>query len=693
MAHLLLLQSYPESIVPMANKVVLDAVAKCSNVVISPLSFQALLSLIALGSTGPTHQQILHFLGKSPTENREQLFSLCTQIANLTLPNENRSGHFGAPILEFTNAIWLHQNFNFTQSFEAKVQQLFKAESRIINHGHRIDEIAKEINSWAASVSKGLISQVLPHDPMLNQPALVLASALYFKAKWAWKFDTFSSTHRHFYMLNGTCVSAPFMTSAYKSPLFRHSNGFKVVALPYHYGKDDRRFSMYIFLPDHRNGLPNLIQTFTHNSCSALIQNLELKKVPLLEFWVPKFKISFDFEASERLKEMGLTLPFQRSNQDLNEMVVSHKGDSLYLSKVCHKACIEVNEEGTEFVALSISDFQPFTGAPPPPPIQSFVADHPFFFIIREEISSAVICKLNNSELSPSIVPIPYSIPFPFVSLTHSLFFIFVCFSSLSVEMATNSLHSIQHHHHPNHSLLRRHHLSDTPLFLKTTTNPNPNPSLSLSLVQSPPSTLTTFSVSPITSTSPSTSQAVSFDLLRDLLSANNFRQADEETRRLLIVLAGEAAQKRGYVFFSEVQFISTDDLKTIDELWRQYSDNKFGYSVQKRIFEKVEKDFTKFFLKVGWMKKLDTEVEQYNYRSFPTEFVWELNDDTPEGHLPLTNALRGTQLLANILAHPAFHEDDAVQQQQDDASDNSVSSSSPSKPFTKRIFKTDYSF
>ncbi|KAL5052358.1 hypothetical protein RYX36_033040 [Vicia faba] len=68
-------------------------------------------------------------------------------------------------------------------------------------------------------------------------------------------------------------------------------------------------------------------------------------------------------------------------------------------------------------------------------------------------------------------------------------------------------------------------------------------------------------------------------------LLAENFREADDETRRLLIVLAGEAAQKREYVFFSEVQFISETDLQTIDKLWRKHSDNKFGYSVQKKLF------------------------------------------------------------------------------------------------------------
>ncbi|XVF29347.1 hypothetical protein REPUB_Repub15cG0112900 [Reevesia pubescens] len=263
--------------------------------------------------------------------------------------------------------------------------------------------------------------------------------------------------------------------------------------------------------------------------------------------------------------------------------------------------------------------------------------------------------------------------------------------------MTTNSLKSLHHHHH--YSFLKRFSTSEsTPpppppssLFLKpsssSTTNTN---TLSSS------SSTTTFSLSSTTSnstssTTPTTSQPVSFDTLQHHLSTQNFRQADEETRRLLIVLAGEAAQKRGYVFFSEVQFISETDLKAIDELWKQYSNNKFGYSVQKRLWQKANKDFTKFFIKVGWMKKLETEIEQYNYRAFPNEFVWELNDETPEGHLPLTNALRGTQLLNCILSHPAFEGQEQEQEAEAEAVKGNLRDGP--KPLSNGILKPDYSF
>ncbi|KAL3634355.1 Tetrapyrrole-binding protein, chloroplastic [Castilleja foliolosa] len=256
--------------------------------------------------------------------------------------------------------------------------------------------------------------------------------------------------------------------------------------------------------------------------------------------------------------------------------------------------------------------------------------------------------------------------------------------------MATNTFNTIHH----NHSLRRRHPIDSHPTTTTTTnysffTKLTPTTTHSLTQSSSISATPTTNPSQTIT-TNPQNDD-VSFDLLQQLLSAQNFRQADEETRRLLIALSGDAAVKRGYVFFSEVQFIKSDDLKAIDSLWRQHSDGKYGYSVQRRIWKKVNSDFTKFFIKVGWMKKLEScEVEQYNYRAFPGEFIWELDDGTPEGHLPLTNALRGTQLLTSIFNHPAFDEEDDEDIGQETESGVTVSK----KPLMgNNSFKPNYTF
>ncbi|CAM6004445.1 unnamed protein product [Sphagnum balticum] len=66
------------------------------------------------------------------------------------------------------------------------------------------------------------------------------------------------------------------------------------------------------------------------------------------------------------------------------------------------------------------------------------------------------------------------------------------------------------------------------------------------------------------------------------------------------------------------------------------------------------------------WM---DSALDEYQdtYKKFPLEFMWDVADPTPEGHLPLTNALRGTQLLEKLLTHPAFADIDQQQKLQTD--------------------------
>nr|XP_018673518.1 PREDICTED: tetrapyrrole-binding protein, chloroplastic [Musa acuminata subsp. malaccensis] len=254
--------------------------------------------------------------------------------------------------------------------------------------------------------------------------------------------------------------------------------------------------------------------------------------------------------------------------------------------------------------------------------------------------------------------------------------------------MATSSFQSL-------HQSFHHHHFTTSPdsIFFK----PTKSFKLFFNLSPSSSSSLTTTSASSVVpSTAGAAAAATPFDVLASHLSSSDFRQADEETRRLLIALAGEAAQKRGYVFFSEVQFIPAADLQEIDQLWRRHSGGRFGYGVQRRLWEKSGRDFTRFFIRMGWMKRLDTEVEQYGYRSFPGEFLWELKDDTPEGHLPLTNALRGTQLLRSILTHPAFEESEAEEgggTGMEEAEEKEKEKEKPKLKGARRSLEPDYSF
>merc|ERR1719440_2007310 len=76
----------------------------------------------------------------------------------------------------------------------------------------------------------------------------------------------------------------------------------------------------------------------------------------------------------------------------------------------------------------------------------------------------------------------------------------------------------------------------------------------------------------------------VDYSKLKEALQASDFKEADAETRRLLIELAGPAAKTRGWVYFTEVRNIPDADMETIDSLWQHFSGGKFGFVPQRKV-------------------------------------------------------------------------------------------------------------
>ena len=139
-------------------------------------------------------------------------------------------------------------------------------------------------------------------------------------------------------------------------------------------------------------------------------------------------------------------------------------------------------------------------------------------------------------------------------------------------------------------------------------------------------------------------SVGIDYSELQALLLNEDFEEADRRTSAILRDLAGPAAVRRGYVYFSEVPPMPGIDLVSLDRLWTVYSQGRFGFSMQARLLDGLDGNYVKLWPRIGW--KIDGVWTRY-----PRAFTWSLK--APEGHMPLINQLRGVRLMDSILKHP----------------------------------------
>ena len=73
---------------------------------------------------------------------------------------------------------------------------------------------------------------------------------------------------------------------------------------------------------------------------------------------------------------------------------------------------------------------------------------------------------------------------------------------------------------------------------------------------------------------------------LKDLLSAGKWKEADRETTRVMIEITGKPNLEE--ITPEDLQKFPCNAIKVIDQLWKHYSNNHFGFSVQLRLYQSL---------------------------------------------------------------------------------------------------------
>ncbi|PIA57717.1 hypothetical protein AQUCO_00600444v1 [Aquilegia coerulea] len=375
-------QSTPFQCIRIVKDLTFGKNVKNKNFVFSPCSIQLALSLLANGAKGSTLDEFLKFL---EVEDRSNLNSVAREFFNKL----SGSGTKGGQALSCVSGVWVDNSLPLNPTFVTVAESIYHGKAEVVDFKNEVkaNEVLAEVNKWAEEATGGLIKSVLPRGSFNPLTRIVLGNALYFKGKWAQEFVKSGTKHFKFYLPDGKSIEAPFMTNSEKQ-FVRTFDGFKVLRLPYKKSthKNAASLSMYIILPDEIDGLlhltemvcsdPLFIKKYVHDSYQP--------QVRMGRFWVPKFEITHDFEASKVLQDAGIKLRFS-SQAEFDDLLLN-PGGHLKISQVVHKSCIKVDEEGTEAAAVTMVMLMAKCARRPPPPV-NFVADHPFMFMIRDDAS------------------------------------------------------------------------------------------------------------------------------------------------------------------------------------------------------------------------------------------------------------------------------------------------------------------
>jgi hypothetical protein len=129
--------------------------------------------------------------------------------------------------------------------------------------------------------------------------------------------------------------------------------------------------------------------------------------------------------------------------------------------------------------------------------------------------------------------------------------------------------------------------------------------------------------------------RGVDYNQLRKFLKKGDWRAANKETWEVMYRVAAVAQLNDEYILN-----FPCEDLQQINELWEHYSKGKFGFSVQKKIYENLRGFKTskshyslwgEFNVRVGWAIR---DEKWYSVSVYDSDLIFDLKN-APQGHLP----------------------------------------------------------
>ena len=347
---------------------------RTGNLAISPCSLHACLAMTALGARGETLAQM------------QRAVSLPAQDAqaagwkSLTQTHAPPTDAATAWSWTMANALFASRELALRAPFTATCADDFGAAVTREDFTNHAGQAVAAINSWCSSSTKGLIPTIVDDSSVHAGTRLVLADAVYFKAKWLDPFNKDLSTPGSFQVNGDDAVLATFMHAEHAWPA-AVIDGAQVVAVPYAGGQ----LEAVLMVPTDLDGLPALEARLDAAELARLCQAPQaLAEVTLS---LPRLHLASDLlQLRGPLASLGMTDAFDTARADFSGIAA----EPLSFSDVLHRCVIDLDEQGTTAAAATAVVMD--AGAPPPQLApMTITANHPFLLVIRQRDSGTIL--------------------------------------------------------------------------------------------------------------------------------------------------------------------------------------------------------------------------------------------------------------------------------------------------------------